>query len=323
MSDADAATRLSEALIPRQPSVPPNAMSPMTGGINHPSRFLASPASRAQLFASPLGSLSGGLRPSFPGDEAPSLGPLTPGRSCTAVATSLPSVTPSPSSGVAAARPGLSTGYFAGNPPVSSSLAAAAAPAAPPANSSATHHKPPSSAGNAAAPSGPSNNSREASVSSGGGGSGSGGGGGGGGERGESGSNWQAQLREDVLHAAALVEAAARHRSAVAQPLGQETAGRAQEPAGGAAQQPAAPESLGCVRRMGAVNPIPAQLPARLRPPPPRPPATHTCAHTPRACAQARNPARSRNRKRRRARYRESGRPCLNLRRFLKPSGIA
>jgi hypothetical protein len=89
---------------------------------------------------------------------------------------------------------------------------------------------------------------RRAEEAAGEGGGGIGGGGGGG--EGVRSSRWREELREDAKHAAALVEAAACHRSVAPAPA----SATAAVAAAVTAAPLAPPEALGCVRRKGAVS---------------------------------------------------------------------
>jgi hypothetical protein len=235
---------------------------------NRPGRLLASLADRTQLLALPFGALSG--RPSFSLDDITALGSGITGRSGPAAPHPQAAGTPSPVANTT--RPILLTGagFFSGSPSVSSMLPAAS-PIASPASTLAPRHRTPSSASSVGVPIAVCGGREVSDLKSGSGGGGGGGGGDGGGgavtavggggggdrgvgEEGESASRWQSQLREDARHAAALVEAASRHRSTVSQPLGCDLSGGDQEVAAASTQAAAAPlESLGCVRRKGAV----------------------------------------------------------------------
>ena len=241
LSDGEATARLAEALLPRPGSAPmiPTSM----GGIissGHPGRLIASsPSSRTPMLVSPPMAVSGGggwpTSSADEGSDGRALCPSIPtGSRASASAALSPAAVP-PSSSATMDRMANTVGSCG----LSTSAATSSLGASTAANASST-----------TAPKTPSGSSAGDGIGRAGGASGgtgsAGGVGGSGGDGG--GGEWQAQLREDAQHAAALVEAAARHRSNVVQTLGTSQNGVP------------APESLGCVRRKGAVCSPPSPL---------------------------------------------------------------
>lgn len=230
----------------------------------HPGRLLASPANRPQLIASPYGAISG--RPNFPLDDPGTVAP----RSGQTAPLSQVAGTPSPAG--SATRPMMlgGPGYFPASSSVPSMLSPSNASASP-ATAPVPSHRAPASGSSAPITIGSNRDITDLHFGGSGGGGigGSSSSGGSGavaggvvGERGEPTSHWQSQLREDARHAAALVEAAARHRSTtVSNPLGCDphSSGVEKDAATSNQATPAPSESLGCVRRKGAV-PCPVLL---------------------------------------------------------------